>query len=84
CWSSALGYQCCQGCNVISLEEDGNKWGVENGEWCGIQEDICQSKEDPCQNSEYGCCKSCNQYYVDYTGRYGYENGQWCLVKNSC
>ncbi|OUM61937.1 Non-catalytic module family DOC2, partial [Piromyces sp. E2] len=35
CWSKELGYNCCNGCNVIEIDNDG-KWGVENDEWCGI------------------------------------------------
>jgi len=83
CWSEKQGYSCCQGCNII-LVENGNKWGVENEKWCGINETICQKQEDTCQNNEYGCCDTCNEYYMDNTGRYGYEKGKWCLLKSSC
>ncbi|ORX40428.1 hypothetical protein BCR36DRAFT_364604 [Piromyces finnis] len=84
CWASEQGYDCCESCNVVFVEENGQKWGVENNQWCGIQDSVCEAEEDVCQSSDYGCCETCNQYYVDYTGRYGYENGQWCLVKNTC
>jgi len=84
CWSEEHGYKCCEGCNIILAEENGNKWGVENGKWCGIQESVCKNQSDYCESSEYDCCETCNQYYYDNTGRYGYEKGQWCLVKDSC
>ncbi|OUM60838.1 Non-catalytic module family DOC2 [Piromyces sp. E2] len=85
CWSEEQGYQCCKECNIVLVEENGNKWGVENGKWCGIQENVCKNQTDFCQsNSEYDCCETCNQYYNDYTGRYGYEKGNWCILKNSC
>ena len=84
CWSEEHGYKCCEGCNVILTEGNGNKWGVENGKWCGIQESVCKDQNDYCESSEYDCCETCNQYYYDNTGRYGYEKGQWCLVKDSC
>lgn len=35
CWSQKLGYACCEGCDVVFVDDDGN-WGVENDEWCGI------------------------------------------------
>jgi len=38
CWSEALGYPCCKGCDVYETDEDG-QWGydfIEN-QWCGIQ-----------------------------------------------
>jgi len=40
CWSEKLGYNCCVGCDIIEIDDDG-KWGVENNEWCGI-ETICE------------------------------------------
>lgn len=84
CWSKAKGYSCCQGCNVILVDDNGDKWGVENKKWCGIRESTCQAQEDYCESSEYGCCTKCKQYYMDYTGRYGYEKKNWCLLRNTC
>ncbi|OUM70293.1 Non-catalytic module family DOC2, partial [Piromyces sp. E2] len=39
CFSTALGYPCCNGCEVVDItytDNDG-RWGVENGNWCGIK-----------------------------------------------
>eukprot|EP00833_Pecoramyces_ruminatium_P001054 jgi/Orpsp1_1/1175086/evm.model.c7180000052557.1 len=36
CFSKSMGYPCCKDIsNVVTTDCDG-KWGVENGEWCGI------------------------------------------------
>ncbi|KAG4092850.1 hypothetical protein H8356DRAFT_1701549 [Neocallimastix lanati (nom. inval.)] len=40
CWSERLGYSCCQGCQVVEVDNDGN-WGIENDQWCGIPLDRC-------------------------------------------
>jgi len=82
CWSEQFGYSCCKECNVI-LSKDNQKWGVEDGKWCGIKS-FCNQQENFCSKSEYPCCETCNQYYYDNTGRYGYENSTWCLLKNNC
>jgi len=36
CFAEKLGYKCCQGTEVQTIDENG-AWGVENGEWCGIE-----------------------------------------------
>jgi len=33
---NAATYGCCQTCNIYS-EEDGDRWGVENDQWCSIK-----------------------------------------------
>nr|AAB69348.1 cellulase [Orpinomyces joyonii] len=37
CWATELGFECCSEGNtrVVATDENG-KWGVENGNWCGI------------------------------------------------
>jgi hypothetical protein len=37
CWATKLGYRCCVNASteVIIIDKDG-QWGVEYGEWCGI------------------------------------------------
>jgi len=36
CWSSKLGYPCCQTtCTVVEKDSDGS-WGIESNNWCGI------------------------------------------------
>jgi len=82
CWSKASGYSCCEKCNVV-IVENGKRWGVENGKWCGIKES-CDTKKEYCEeNTKYPCCNTCKQAFVDGTGRYGYE-GDWCLLKYKC
>jgi len=39
CWSSALGYPCCDTCQDPVYEDGDGKWGVQGGEWCGIASD---------------------------------------------
>lgn len=39
-FASKDGYQCCKGCNV-EYTDDSGKWGVENGNWCGIDDSVC-------------------------------------------
>jgi len=82
CWSKASGYSCCEKCNVV-IVENGKRWGVENGKWCGIKES-CDTKKEYCEeNTKYPCCNTCKQAFVNGTGRYGYE-GDWCLLKYKC
>jgi len=40
CWSSVMGYDCCQSCDV-AYEDATGKWGVENNNWCGIDTEKC-------------------------------------------
>ncbi|ORX55930.1 hypothetical protein BCR36DRAFT_174203 [Piromyces finnis] len=86
CWSEAIGYPCCKGCEAISNDESG-AWGVENNEWCGIP-DSCGSNSatETCTGSKqgYSCCKSCDVVYTDNDGAWGYENDEWCGIKSSC
>jgi len=74
CFSQRLGYPCCKGNEVLYTDNDG-KWGVENDEWCGI-EDIneCQGKDGypPCQ-------KTTEVLYVD-DSEWGVENDEWCVI----
>ncbi|ORX61220.1 hypothetical protein BCR36DRAFT_401425 [Piromyces finnis] len=35
CWTSPLGYECCDSCDVI-YEDNNGQWGVKNNKWCGI------------------------------------------------
>ncbi|KAG4093432.1 ricin B-like lectins [Neocallimastix lanati (nom. inval.)] len=36
CWSTALGYPCCSGCQSPITEDSDGKWGIEDNDWCGI------------------------------------------------
>jgi len=81
CWSSALGYDCCEYCKVYYTDNDG-KWGVENKQWCGIDESKCDSSCWAYQ-SGYPCCKGDTVVYVDDEGEWGVENGHWCGIEKS-
>ncbi|ORX59269.1 endoglucanase B [Piromyces finnis] len=81
CFSIKFGYNCCNECNVYYTDNDG-KWGVENGNWCGIK-DSCNIAQQDCwaKRLGYSCCQ--NNYEVIYTdndGKWGVENGNWCGI----
>ena len=80
CWSSALGYPCCQSCNVVYQDNDG-KWGVENDNWCGIKSTCASS----CIGAQgYPCCQStCDVVTTDADGKWGIENNNWCFIDKS-
>jgi len=74
-------YPCCKGSKVVYVDESGY-WGVENGEWCGIEQDSSNS----CFSIPlgYSCCEQCEVLYTDESGKWGVENGEWCGIKDSC
>ncbi len=37
----AYGYPCCKGCDVVLIESDTMKWGIEDDKWCGIVNSNC-------------------------------------------
>jgi len=79
CFSTQLGYPCCSSANAkVEYIDDSGKWGVENGNWCGIPEaKICWSEK-----LGYPCCSSANAKveYIDDSGKWGVENGNWCGI----
>jgi len=86
CWSDALGFGCCKGCDVVYTDADG-EWGVENGEWCGVDSASCKKSNAVACFSEplgYPCCEGCDKYYEDKDGNWGVEDGKWCGLKDSC
>jgi len=86
CWSRSIGFVCCDKCNVLFVDEQG-QWGVEDGYWCGINPSKCKYKEYECAKNKKNtlpCCKTCDIYLIDATGRYGYENGEWCNTPFNC
>ncbi|OUM57523.1 Non-catalytic module family DOC2, partial [Piromyces sp. E2] len=77
CWSTALGYPCCNSCDAYYQDNDG-KWGVENNNWCGIPSN-CSSSATCVGAQGYPCCQStCEVYATDNDGRWGIENNNWC------
>jgi len=50
CWANQLGHKCCTECSVV-LENNNGKWGIENGEWCGIVDEICEAEKQMASTS---------------------------------
>ncbi|OUM61201.1 Non-catalytic module family DOC2, partial [Piromyces sp. E2] len=90
CWAEALGYSCCEGCEIAYNDGDGN-WGVENDQWCGIDDKKCNGDNatpSTCFADEkemgYPCCEKCDVAYTDDDGDWGVENNDWCSVPYKC
>jgi len=87
CFSQTLkpSYPCCTGNKVVYTDKDG-KWGVENGKWCGIDNDSSKESDDSCFSVTLGypCCKSCKVLFTDKDGKWGVENKKWCGIKDNC
>jgi len=51
CWSERLGWPCCSKGNtdVYYVDEDG-EWGVENDDWCGMEEEDTSINIQPSDN----------------------------------
>jgi len=69
-------YECCNSCDAVFSDNEGN-WGVENNQWCFINESLCSAI------SGYPTCKNCKVYFTDSTGDWGVENNQWCFINKS-
>jgi len=88
CWSISEGYPCCKDKNtpVRYVESNGSKYGIENGDWCGIIEEEPEPQQEECWSlaEGYPCCKNQNTAvkYVSKTNgsKYGIENGNWCGI----
>ncbi|OUM56844.1 Non-catalytic module family DOC2, partial [Piromyces sp. E2] len=71
-------YPCCSpGAEVVYTDESGD-WGVENGDWCGIEKEQPQSAA--CWSAPYPCCKGNTVVYTDEQGDWGVENNEWCGI----
>jgi len=81
CWSLASGYPCCQ--KTCEAATSDGLWGVENGQWCGIDKDACTQLKASCWSlPEYKCCSGNTVRYTDDKGNeWGIENSQWCGIK---
>jgi len=71
-------YECCSGCDVFYSDNEA-LWGVENGNWCVIQNSVCGGNKA----TDYPNCNSCDVYYIDATGKWGVENRNWCIIQES-
>eukprot|EP00833_Pecoramyces_ruminatium_P011115 jgi/Orpsp1_1/1185147/evm.model.c7180000092511.1 len=77
CWAKELGYECCTTCQPESYKDESGSWGIENGDWCGITEDVS------CCALGYPCCKTATTpTYTDENGKWAIENDEWCEIKN--
>jgi len=79
CWSESQGYSCCKGCRIIYEDESG-KWGVENDDWCGIEQSCSSCWSLP----DYPCCQeNASVVYSDESGEWGIENDDWCGIRKT-
>jgi aryl-phospho-beta-D-glucosidase BglC (GH1 family) len=80
------GYRCCSTCTISYTDDTGN-WGVENDEWC-IVEDSCnknalENDTDECWATSlgYSCCsEGADIILEDENGKWGLENDDWCGI----
>ncbi|ORX54314.1 hypothetical protein BCR36DRAFT_322798 [Piromyces finnis] len=81
CWSTSLGYPCCElKTTEVQLVEKstGNKFGVEDGHVCGITDlQLCP------RGDKYKCCTKCKVAYIDKY-LWGAEHNEWCSIPYSC
>jgi len=79
CFSQSLtpAYPCCNKNKVVYTDENG-AWGVQNGEWCGIEKQCFSQSLKP----SYPCCTGDKVVYSDESGDWGKENGKWCGIGN--
>jgi len=86
CWSEEYGYPCCAPSNNKIKATDGlGDWGVENGDWCGINFDpMAKKPTGGCWAKELGyqCCTNPKLKVVesDENGDWSIENGEWCGI----
>eukprot|EP00833_Pecoramyces_ruminatium_P000204 jgi/Orpsp1_1/1174236/evm.model.c7180000049372.1 len=85
CWSEPE-FPCCKtSCEVYYTDD--HKWGVENGEWCGITDDCVapSDKSESCLSAgSYKCCDGCNIISEEDGDYWGVENDEWCSIKFKC
>jgi len=79
CFSKSLSpsYPCCNRNKVVYTDKSGD-WGVQNGEWCGIEKQCFSQSLKP----SYPCCTGNKVVYTDRSGEWGKENGKWCGIGN--
>ncbi|ORX82132.1 acetylxylan esterase [Anaeromyces robustus] len=78
CWAHRLGFQCCKNYKIeVAYSDSDGDWGIENGEWCGI-DNTCWS-----ETLGYPCCNTngCQTiYFIDSNGMWSVENDNWCGI----
>jgi len=83
CFSTNLGYPCCTSTKTVAYVDDDGLWGIENNNWCGIEEQTSAGQWTG-QNQGYPACSHCNVSYVDGDGEWGVQNNDWCGIKKTC
>ncbi|ORX75060.1 cellulase Cel9A precursor [Anaeromyces robustus] len=79
CKFTQLGYPCCDNPKTVSVYTDeSGDWGIENGDWCGI--DLNYFPTQMC--GLYPCCKNCEVIYTDEDDgtQYGLDKIEWCII----
>jgi len=87
CSFESIGYPCCKtNCDVVYVDESGN-WGVEDGEWCGVEENCGKAPavDDECWSlPDFKCCADGTEViYTDEDGDWGYVDDEWCGIKKT-
>jgi len=86
CWAEDFGYKCCDPSNnKVRVTDDDGEWGVENGEWCGINYNPDAKKSTSgCWAEELGykCCSKPNMKVIekDDDGEWSVEHNEWCGI----
>jgi len=83
CFSESLEppYPCCSKGKKVRYTDKNGKWGVENGNWCGIDSDSMGTCFSVALG--YPCCSAGKKVrYTDKDGSWGVENGNWCGIDN--
>jgi cellulose 1,4-beta-cellobiosidase len=77
-------YDCCNGCDVYYTDDEG-EWGIQNNNWCFINDANCHpSNVCKFEAIGYPCCSHCNIVYTDDSGNWGIENDDWCGIRDNC
>ena len=66
----------------VVVSDESGKWGVENGNWCGVLK-----YTETCWSLPFGypCCPHCKALTKDENGKWGELNGEWCgIVADKC
>jgi len=81
CRSAKIGYKCCQKTKEIVTLDSNGYWGIENGEWCGINNPFSC---DYYKEKGYKCCDQIkvnfNKVNMTLDGMYYTVNKEVCGV----
>jgi hypothetical protein len=84
CRSAKVGYNCCKETKEVVARDSVGFWGVENGQWCGINDPF------PCSHYKELGYKCCDEIKVNFNnlkftkeGIFTTVNGETCGVAKS-